>query len=187
MDTEKFLNETMKELGITETIQENTQKKKPRSKKQDVEAVESITAEDEEYRSQLMKLVASGRSEELLGKKMTFTDVEKFKSSEVKKYYNLYTSNLANKINSSIVTGCVNLFSKLINKALPIDDVNKLADELRNDYVLQSELQNISGIMSLKFGRTMAIISAGLITLKHTAFTRKNKEIELVTKSDSEK
>jgi len=172
MEPEKLLEKTMEEIGITEPPLE-----KRRAKKPDLDLVENKNSDDEYYKGQLMILVASGRSDELLGKKITLRDVEeKLTPSEIKKYYKLCESNLANKINSNIANCCVMIFSQVINKALPIDDVDKLADDLRNDYILQSELKNISGIISLRFGKTMALVSAGLITLKHTVFARKTKE-----------
>ena len=64
MEPEKLLEKTMEEIGITEPPRE-----KPRAKKPDLDLVENKNPDDEYYKGQLRILVASGRSDELQGKK----------------------------------------------------------------------------------------------------------------------
>ena len=53
---------------------------------------------------------------------------------------------------------------------MKIKDPEALKNELKNDYVITKELSNISGSLSLRFGRLLAVADAALITAKHVEF-----------------
>ena len=53
---------------------------------------------------------------------------------------------------------------------MKIKDPEALKNELKNDYVITKELSNISGSLSLRFGRLLAVADVALITAKHVEF-----------------
>jgi len=54
--------------------------------------------------------------------------------------------------------------------AVKIKDIDAYQNELRNDYILNKELSNLSGNFSLKFGRGVALANAAMIPAKHIDF-----------------
>ena len=61
-------------------------------------------------------------------------------------------------------------FTKALGLVVKIKDTEALKNELKNDYVITKELSNISGNISLRFGRWLAVADAALITAKHAEF-----------------
>jgi len=55
--------------------------------------------------------------------------------------------------------------------AVKIKDIEAYQKELRNDYILNKELSNLAGNLSLKCGRFLAAANAALITTKHIDFS----------------
>jgi len=51
-----------------------------------------------------------------------------------------------------------------------IKDIDAYQKELRNDYILNKELSNLSGNLALKCGQFLAAANAVLITTKHIDF-----------------
>ena len=121
-------------------------------------------------------MISSGRSKELLGKTISMKEIESMPNEELEKLYKIYESNLAGRISNTITDSVIMIATKLIDKTLPIDNVSELESDLKNDYLLISELKNIGGYMSLKFGRIMGFLSAGLITMKHIDFSKSKKQ-----------
>ena len=48
-----------------------------------------------------------------------------------------------------------------------INDVNKLQQDLKNDYIINHELSSLAGGVALRCGRLLALANAALITTKH--------------------
>ena len=48
-----------------------------------------------------------------------------------------------------------------------MDDVEKLQQELKNDYIINQELSYLAGGIALQCGRLLALANAALITTKH--------------------
>ena len=48
-----------------------------------------------------------------------------------------------------------------------VDDIEKLQQDLKNDYIINHELSSLAGGVALRFGRWLALASAALITTKH--------------------
>ena len=49
-------------------------------------------------------------------------------------------------------------------------DIDAYQKELRNDYILNKELSNLSGNLALKCGQFLAAANVALITAKHIDF-----------------
>ena len=149
MESEEILNKTLIDLGITDVQEETTVKKKGRTKKKQLENTEVINQEqnvrDENqkyYSTQLSIVISSGRSKELLGKTISIKQIESMANEELEKLYKIYESNLAGRVSNIITASVIMIACKLINKTLPIDNANELENDLKNDYLLISELKN---------------------------------------------
>jgi hypothetical protein len=122
-------------------------------------------------------LISSGRSKEFLGKNITLKDLDSMTGDQLDAFYKIYELNYADKINSNIINGIVDLYSRAVNRVLPIDDVEKLSQDLKNDYILTSELKNITAGVAAVCGKLMSVFSLGLITFKHLKVQTKPEEI----------
>jgi len=60
---------------------------------------------------------------------------------------------------------------------LPIDDVERLREDLHNDYILTNELKTITGGLATTCGKFMAIASLGITTLRHMRQTPEKKQM----------
>jgi hypothetical protein len=70
-------------------------------------------------------VISTGRAKELLGCNMTVKELEELTSDKIDVYYRIYELNYANKVSSC-------LYSYAINKVLPIDDIEKLQEDLNS-------------------------------------------------------
>lgn len=125
-------------------------------------------------------IVSSGRSKEFLGKNITVKELEKMTLEQIDAYYKIYELSHADKINDNIIEGIIALYSRAVNKLLPIDDVKKLSEDLNNDYILTSELKNITAGVAAVCGKLISVFSLGIITFKHVKVLRKEHDNEQV-------
>jgi hypothetical protein len=123
--------------------------------------------EDNDLKEQLSVLISSGRCKEMVGKELTHEEVKKLPETEVKKYYKRYEAALASKTTDAVAMSAVGLAAKLLGYALPIDNVDNLQRDLRNDYLIAQELRITCGWLSLKCGKLMAVASGALHVVKH--------------------
>ena|ERR1051325_10178176 len=68
-------------------------------------------------------IISSGRSKEFLGRDVSLKELGLMDEDKIEAYYKIYELNYANKISESIITGIIAAYSKVVNKVLPIDDV----------------------------------------------------------------
>ena len=59
------------------------------------------------------------------------------------------------------------LVSEGLGMVVKIDDVEKLQQDLKNDYIINHELSSLAGGIALSCGRWLALANAALITTKH--------------------
>jgi len=114
-------------------------------------------------------LVATGKSKDFLGKQLTFNDVDYMSEKDILKYHRIYQSALAVRVNDTFSKVAVKTYCTLTKWVLPIQDEGKLYHDLRNDYILMSELDKWTGWLSLKMGGLMAVASTSLITMANCA------------------
>ena len=58
-----------------------------------------------------------------------------------------------------------------IGMFVQLKDVGTLQNELKNDYIIKTELSVLSGGLALKCGRLLVVANALLITAKHVDFS----------------
>ena len=119
-----------------------------------------------EYQA-LNVIVSTGRSQELLGKVITVKDLESMSLEEIETYYKIYELNYCEKVSSSLNNALIKLYASLVNRVLPIDNVDQLREDLNNSYILNNELKNITGSFIHVGGKIWSLVELGLTTAKH--------------------
>ena len=61
-----------------------------------------------------------------------------------------------------------------------VDDVEKLQQELKNDYIINQELSSFAGGLAQRCGRWLALANAALITIRHVKLEREPKQPDLM-------
>jgi hypothetical protein len=112
-------------------------------------------------------IISSGNAKEFLGREVSLKELESMDNDKLEAYYKIYELNYANKIGESVITSMITIYSKVINKVLPIDNIQQLQEDLNNDYVLTSELKNITGIIAATCGKLMSLFSLSFHTFNH--------------------
>ena len=130
-------------------------------------------------------LAALGTTKEYLGVEMSLGDIKKLSEKDVEKYFNRYQAVMGKKINGGLVDSSLQLVSKLISYLVPVDDIESLCDDLKNDDLVNRELTNIVGLLALKAGRLAALASGLFQVGKHVKFN-KNQEISNTSKHNYE-
>ena len=124
-----------------------------------------LTEQGQQAKGDLEILVATGKSKEFTGKQLTFQDLDYMSEKDLLKYYKIYQSTLSVRVNDTFSKYAVKTYCTLANWVLPIENKDKLYEDLRNDYILQNELDKWTGWLSLKMGGLMAVASTTLITV----------------------
>ena len=75
---------------------------------------------------------------------------------EAEAYYNIYELNYTNKFNNYLIDAVYRVYSYIANEYLPIDDVERLREDLHNDYILTNELKSITGGLATTCGKFIA-------------------------------
>ena len=88
-------------------------------------------------------------------------------TDELEAYYKIYELNYSEKVSSSLNSAILDLYSYAVNKVVPIDDVEKLRDDLRKSYILTNELKNITGGLARIGGKLWSLVEITLTTVKH--------------------
>jgi len=78
---------------------------------------------------------------------------------------------VGSKTTESLIDSFIFLATKAVGMAVKIKDIEAYQKELRNDYILNKELSNLAGNLSLKCGRFLAAANAVFITTKHIDFS----------------
>ena len=121
----------------------------------------------ETERESLAILASLGTTEEFLGKAMSLGDIKKLSPKEVKKNFNLYKTVMGKKVTGGLVESAISAASVLISYVIPVDDVEALNEDLKNDDLVKRELSNFAGLLVLKGGRLVALASGLFKVAKH--------------------
>ena len=127
-------------------------------------------------------LAALGTTKEYLGVEMSLGDIKKLSEKDVEKYFNRYQAVMGKKINGGLVDSSLQLVSKLISYLVPVDDIEALCSDLKNDDLVNRELTNIVGLLALKAGRLTALASGIFQVAKHV----KIGKIQQVTSTNTD-
>ena len=121
----------------------------------------------EKDRESLAILASLGTTEEYLGKAMTLGDIKRLSPKQVKKYFNRYKTVMGKRVSVGLVESAISAASVLISYVIPVDDVESLNEDLKNDDLVKRELSNFAGLLVLKGGRLVALASGLFKVAKH--------------------
>ena len=128
-------------------------------------------------REQLAVLVSTGKAKEAIGVQLTHEQVKRLSDKEVEKYTKRYETYVGSKTTESLIDSFIFLVTKAVGMAVNVKDIDAYQKELKNDYIINKELSNLAGSMSLMCGRFLAVANAALITTKHINFEKNSEEI----------
>ena len=118
-------------------------------------------------REKLAVLVSTGKAKEAVGVQLTHDQVKRLSDKEVEKYHKRQEAYIGSKTTESLIDSLLMLFSKGLGMVVKVDDIEKLHQDLKNDYIINHELSSLAGGVALSCGRWLALANAALITTKH--------------------
>ena len=118
-------------------------------------------------REKLAILVSTGKAKEAIGVQLTHEQVKRLSDKDVEKYNKRQEAYIGSKTTESLIDSFLMLVSKGLGMVVKIDDVEKLQQDLKNDYIINHELSSLAGGIALSCGRWLALANAALITTKH--------------------
>ena len=118
-------------------------------------------------REKLAILVSTGKAKEAIGVQLTHEQVKRLSDKDVKKFSKRQEAYIGSKTTESLIDSFLVLISKGLGLVVKIDDVEKLQQDLKNDYIINHELSFLAGGIALRCGRWLALANAALITTKH--------------------
>ena len=118
-------------------------------------------------REKLAVLVSTGKAKEAVGVQLTHDQVKGLSDKEVEKYHKRQEAYIGSKTTESLIDSLLMLFSKGLGMVVKVDDIEKLQQDLKNDYIINHELSSLAGGVALSCGRWLALANAALITTKH--------------------
>ena len=132
-------------------------------------------------REKLAILVSTGKSKEAIGVQLTHEQVRRLSDKDVEKYSKRQEAYIGSKTTDSLIDSFPLLASKGLGLVVKVDDVEKLQQELKNDYIINQELSSLAGGLALRCGRLLALANAALITTKHIQLKREPKLPDLMS------
>jgi hypothetical protein len=100
----------------------------------------------------------SGQIKDLYGKIITEHELNKMSEQECENVYKICELKMAQRISGSVVDGIITVVGNLCSKTLPIENKDKYIAELKNDYIINSELKNVAGNIAMRTGRLMGVL-----------------------------
>ena len=150
MVKEKEVSEkVMEELGLTLQVEQN--------------------ANLQMYKEHLSLLIARGKTKEFLGKTITYADLDNMSAKDLEKFYKLYETAQASRINQAVTNGVINAYTKLCGFLMKPDEkqLSKLNNDLKNDFLVTNQLEQWTSYLNFKMSPIVSILSAGLITFEN--------------------
>ena len=124
-------------------------------------------------REKLAVLVSTGKAKEAVGVQLTHDQVKRLSDKEVEKYNKRQEAYIGSKTTETLIDSFLMLFSKGLGMVVKVDDIEKLQQDLKNDFIINHELSSLSGGVALSCGRWLALANAVLITTKHVQLEAK--------------
>ena len=100
-------------------------------------------------REKLAILVSTGKAKEAIGVQLTHEQVKRLSDKEVEKYNKRQEAYIGSKTTESLIDSFLMLVSKGLGMVVKIDDVEKLQQDLKNDYIINHELSSLAGGIAL--------------------------------------
>ena len=175
---ETNIETTLQEIGLVlpeATTSQPSGQLKPTKNQLNSNNTNYLSEQGQQAKGDLEILVATGKSKEFTGKQLTFQDLDYMSEKDLLKYHRIYQQSLAVRVNDTFSKYAVKTYCTLANWMLPIENKDQLYEDLRNDYILQNELDKWTGWLSLKMGGLMAVASTTLITVGNLSNINKNE------------
>ena len=131
-------------------------------------------------REKLAILVSTGKSKEAIGVQLTHDQVKRLPDKDVEKYSKRQEAYIGSKTTESLIDSFLLLASKGLGLVVKVDDVEKLQQDPKNDYVINQELSSLAGGIALRCGRLLALANAALITTKHIQLEKEPEQPDLM-------
>ena len=147
---------------------------------EDKEEIKDTDEDDLEVKRESLAILASlGSTEEFLGKAMSLGDIKKLSPKQVKKYFNRYKTVMGKRVTGGLVESAISAASVIISYVIPVDDVEALNEDLKNDDLVKRELSNFAGMFVLKGGRLVALATGLFKVAKHVKLrpSEENEEV----------
>ena len=127
-----------------------------------------ITANDIPAKCEkLAILVSTGKSKKAIGVQLTHEQVKRLSDKDVEKYNKRQEAYIGSKTTESLIDSFLLLASKGLSLVVKVDDVEKLQQDLKNDYIINQELSSLAGGITLRCGRWLALAGAGQCCSHH--------------------
>ena len=127
-----------------------------------------------DHRENLAILAASGQCKEMIGVELTQDQIKRLSKKDVEKYFKRYEASLSSKTCGAIVETFLQASAKALCFFLPLDQ-EKFLSGLKNDFIVNRELNLIAGSLYLKYGKYMAAASASLLAANSLKLEEANK------------
>ena len=137
-------------------------------------------------REKLAILVLAGKSKEAIGVQLTHEQVKRLSDKDVEKYNKRQEAYIGSKTTESLIDSFLMLASKGLGLMVKVDDVEKLQQDLKNDYIINQELSSLAGGLALRCGRWLALANAAVITTKHVKLEPDDTQTPTHPSRDSE-
>ena len=134
--------------------------------------------EMESKRESLSILASLGTTKEFLGVEMSLGDIKKLSTKDFEKYYLRYQTILGKQLSSSLVDSAVLAASKAVSMVVSIDDTEQLYQDLKSDEIIKRELSSFAGLLILKGGRLVALVSALFQVAMHVTIGKQEETSE---------
>ena len=131
-------------------------------------------------REKLAILVSTGKSKEAIGVQLTHEQLKRLTDKDVEKYSKRQEAYIGSKTTESLIDSFLLLVSKGLDMVVKVDDVEKLQQDLKNDYIINQELSSLAGGLALRCGRWLALANAALITTKHIQLEKEPEQPDLM-------
>ena len=118
-------------------------------------------------REKLAILVSTGKAKEAIGVQLTHEQVKRLTDKDVEKNSKQQEAYIGSKTTESLMV-------------VKVDDVKKLQQDLKNDYIINQELSYLAGGIALRCRRLLALANAALITTKHIQLEKKPEQQDLM-------
>ena len=137
-------------------------------------------------REKLTILVSTGKAKEAIGVQLTHEQVKRLSDKDVEKFSKRQEAYIGSKTTESLIDSFLMFISKGLGLVVKIDYVEKLQQDLKNDYIINHELSSLAGGVALSCGRWLALANAALITTKHVQLEAKEPEPDLMDLNNAE-
>jgi len=131
------------------------------------------------YKDKLRVYVLSGQIKDLYGKIITENELNTLSEQECENIYKICELKTAKRISDSVIDGIVTTIGNLCSKILPIENKDKYITDLKNDYIINSELKNVAGNVAMRTGKLMGVLSFIIHTASNINYYYKKADKEL--------